>query len=134
MRSKMRRHLAGPFVARDLGANAWQLSRTEPSPVDIFLRGADGGAAGILGAAAAGDVEIEWIAGAVLLTVTSGESRRTIRTQSAIVHEPLTQLYAALPLAAFDDRARRFWRRVFRLVRIPGGRHLLSILVRRGRG
>ena len=29
------------------------------------------------------------------------------------------------------SRARRFWRRVFRLVRIPGGRYLLGVLARR---
>jgi len=39
-----------------------------------------------------------------------------------------TELYAALPLAQFDRRARRFWRRVFLLVRIPGGRSLLGML------
>jgi hypothetical protein len=38
-----------------------------------------------------------------------------------------------LPLVSFDDKARRFWRRVFRLVRIPGGRHLLGVLARRNR-
>jgi hypothetical protein len=54
--------------------------------------------------------------------------------RGAIVHEPLPKLYAELPLAGFDERARRFWRRVFRLVRIPGGRHLLGVLARRPRG
>ena len=38
------------------------------------------------------------------------------------------------PLAGLDEKARRFWRRVFRLVRIPGGRHLLGVLARRSRG
>jgi hypothetical protein len=35
-----------------------------------------------------------------------------------------------LPLASIDADARRFWRRVFRLVRIPGGRYLLKVLTR----
>ena len=49
---------------------------------------------------------------------------------SAIVHEPLGHLYESLPLVKFDAKARRFWRRVFRLVRIPGGRYLLKFLAR----
>jgi hypothetical protein len=65
--------------------------------------------------------------------LTSGEQRSVIRTQTVIVHEPLANLYAALPLATLDANARRFWRRVFTLVRIPGGRHLLGILGRRRR-
>jgi hypothetical protein len=67
----------------------------------------------------------------VLLTMTSAEQQRTVKAQSVIVHEPLARLYEALPLATLDANARRFWRRVFRLVRIPGGRYLLGALVRR---
>jgi hypothetical protein len=44
------------------------------------------------------------------------------------VHEPLQDLYEGLPLASIDADARRFWRRVFRLVRLPGGRYLLRLL------
>jgi hypothetical protein len=62
--------------------------------------------------------------------MTSAEQLRTIRAQSVIVHEPLARLYEALPLVTLDAKARRFWRRVFRLVRIPGGRHLLGALAR----
>jgi hypothetical protein len=68
-----------------------------------------------------------------MVTMTSAERRRSLEAQSAIVHEPQTRLYEALPLVVLDDKARRFWRRVFRLVRIPGGRHLLGILARRTR-
>jgi len=56
-----------------------------------------------------------------------------LKTRNAIIHEPLTRLYEGLPLASFDPAARRFWRRVFRLVRIPGGRHLLRFIARRSR-
>jgi hypothetical protein len=41
-------------------------------------------------------------------------------------------LYESLPLVSIDANARRFWRRVFRLVRIPGGRFLLKLLTRSG--
>jgi hypothetical protein len=42
-------------------------------------------------------------------------------------------LYEALPLAGFDATARRFWRRVFLLVRLPGGRYLLRLIAQRKR-
>jgi hypothetical protein len=133
MELKMRRNLAGTFVARDLGNGAWQLSRREPAPIDIFLRGAESGAAEVLRPPGVIDIGIEWHAGAVVLTMTVADRRRSIHTQGAIVHEPQAQLYEALPLASFDGPARRFWRRVFRLVRIPGGRCLLGVLARRTR-
>jgi hypothetical protein len=79
------------------------------------------------------DIVIEWRAETVVLTMTSAEQPRIIKAQSAIVHEPLARLYEALPLASFDANARRFWDRVFRLVRIPGGRYLLGVLARRNR-
>jgi hypothetical protein len=133
MQSKMRRNLAGTFVPHDLGGGAWRLSRREPSPIDIHLRGAQAGAADALRPAAVSDIGIEWHAEGVMLIMTSADRRRSIHTQAAIVHEPLAHLYEALPLAGFDDQARRFWRRVFRLVRIPGGRCLLGVVARRRR-
>ncbi|HMH88482.1 MAG TPA: hypothetical protein VK523_07555, partial [Steroidobacteraceae bacterium] len=64
----------------------------------------------------------------VLLTFMSGDRVATVEAASAIVHEPLEHLYESLPLVSIDADARRFWRRVFRLVRLPGGRFLLRIL------
>ena len=55
------------------------------------------------------------------------------QAKSAIVHEPLPFLYEALPLASVDAKHRRFWRSIFRIVRIPGGRYLLGVLARRRR-
>jgi len=133
MQSKMRRNLAGTFIARDLGFGAWRLSRSEPAPIDVFLRGAPTGAADMLWPSAVSDICIDWRAEGVLLTVTAADRRGSIHVQSAIVHEPLAHLYEVLPLAAFDRKAQRFWRNVFRLVRIPGGRSLLSLLARRNR-
>ena len=68
------------------------------------------------------------------LTLTSASRRRTLHAQSVIVHEPLMRLYETLPLVSLDEKAKRFWRRVFFLVRVPGGRYLLRILARRSRG
>jgi hypothetical protein len=128
MDPKMRRNLPGTFSVRDLGRGAWRL-HSEPAHVSVIVRGAEGSAL----PAAVRDIDIEWRADDVLLSVTSDGQRRVIRSQTVIVHEPLADLYAALPLADLDDKARRFWRRVFTLVRIPGGRHLLGLLARGSR-
>jgi hypothetical protein len=133
MSSKMRRNLAGIFSAQNIGSGAWRLARGAPAPAEVFLRGVESGAAGAFARADLGDVDIEWRTDTVLLTVTAAGRRGSFNAQSAIVHEPLSGLYDALPLAALDEKARRFWRRVFRLVRIPGGRHLLGALARRSR-
>ena len=134
MTAKMRRNLPGTFQTRSLGAGTWRLSRSEPAPVDVILQGADSDAADALRSPSISDIDIEWRPETVALAMTSAERRRVIKVQSAILHEPLAQLYEALPLVSFDDRARRFWRRVFRLVGIPGGRYLLGLLARRTRG
>jgi hypothetical protein len=133
MYSKMRRNLAGIFSAQNLGSGAWRLARGAPAPAELFLRGVESGAADAFGSPDLGDVDIEWLTGSVLLTMTAAGARRSFNAQSAIVHEPLSNLYDALPLAALDEKARRFWRRVFRLVRLPGGRYLLGVLARRSR-
>ena len=133
MKPKMRRKLPGTFLTRDLGEGAWRLSRGEAAPIDVFLRGTESGAAEALRSTFVRDIDIEWRTETVVLTMTSAEQRRSVEAQSAIVHEPLARLYEALPLVSLDAKARRFWRRVFRLVRIPGGRYLLGALARRTR-
>ena len=132
MKPKKRRKLPGTFLTRDLGEGAWRLSRGEAEPIDIFLRGTESGAQA-LRCAFVRDIDIEWCVDAVVLTMTAAEQRRSVKAQSAIVHEPLARLYEALPLASLDAKARRFWRRVFRLVRLPGGRYLLGVVARRTR-
>jgi hypothetical protein len=133
MNPNMRCHLPGKFVARDLGDGAWRLARGGPDSAEILLRGADSRAAEVLSSRDVGDIDIEWQAAKVELWATSSGRRRAIASQSAIVHEPLAQLYERLPLAHTDDKSRRFWRRVFWLVRIPGGRLLLAAVARRTR-
>jgi hypothetical protein len=133
MKPKKRRKLPGIFLTRDLGEGAWRLSRGDADPIDIFVRGTEAGAAEALRSPFVRDIDIEWRAEAVVLTMTSAEQRTSVNAQSAIVHEPLARLYESLPLVNLDAKARRFWRRVFRVVRIPGGRYLLGVLARRTR-
>jgi hypothetical protein len=133
MKPSMRRNLPGTFLAQDLEQGAWRLSRREPLPIEVFARGADFRAAEAFRPSTVRDVDIAWRDEAVVLTVTSAGRRESIDVRSAIVHEPLGRLYETLPLVSLDEKARRFWRRVFRLVRIPGGRRLLGLLARRAR-
>ncbi len=97
-----------------------------------MIRGADPRTASAF-AAAVSDVGIEWQAQGVSLTIMSAGRIVTSTADAVVVHDAVPDLYAALPLAEFDSRARRFWRRVFLLVRIPGGRLLLGMLARLSR-
>ena len=132
MGPKMRRNFSGAFLAQDRGNGAWQLTRAAPHEMDVFLRDAERGAARAFGTAPLVDLGIEWHAKTALLTFMSSDRVATVEAATAIVHEPLRHLYDGLPLASIDADARRFWRRVFRLVRIPGGRYLLKVLRRSG--
>jgi len=128
----MRRNFSGAAKAREANPDqpnrgAWRVDCGAPHAAQIIVRGADSRAAAAFSATLS-DVGIEWQTRRVLLTMLSAGRVATVEAAAAIVHEPLPKLYAALPLADFDKRARRFWRRVFLLVRIPGGRSLLGVL------
>jgi hypothetical protein len=130
MNPKMRRNFSGDFTPQDLGRGAWRLLSPAPREISIYLQGAEDRAARAFGTAPLRDLGIEWRGETALLSFMSGDTVGTVEASSAIVHEPLAQLYESLPLQSVDADARRFWRRVFRLVRIPGGRFLLTLLAR----
>jgi hypothetical protein len=131
MTAKMRRNFAGQLSAR-WGQGAWRIACTAPHEAQIIIRGADSSAAAAFGATLS-DLGIEWQTRRVLLTMISAGRVAAVEAAAVIVHEPAPELYAALPLAQFDRRARRFWRRVFLLVRIPGARPLLGLLAHASR-
>jgi len=126
---KMRRNFAGPCSVRAAGPDAWRVACGAPHEAQIVIRGADTRSASAFGAAVS-DLGIEWHGQRALLTMMSAGRVASSEAAAVIVHESVPGLYAALPLAEFDSRARRFWRRVFLLVRIPGGRLLLGMLAR----
>ena len=101
--------------------------------IEIYLTDVESAAAQHLRCATLCGLAIEWRDEDVLLHWTADGQARALRAGSAILHEPLARLYAALPLATFDAKARRFWRTIFFLTRIPGGRALLRMLARRAR-
>lgn len=128
----MRRSVAGPFKATSLGSGAWQLTAV-PAGAEILLRGAPADAPEWLRDPRLDALDIEWRADAVRLTSVAGGRARSLTVDSAVIHEPAKGLYEALPLAGFDAGARRFWKRIFRLMRLPGGRFLLGVFARRAR-
>jgi hypothetical protein len=133
MSPKLRRNFSGAFLPQDLGAGTWQLSRPAPHEINVYLRDTERGAQLSFGTGPLIDLGIEWHAEKVLLTFMADEKVASVEAASAIVHESLESLYERLPLVSIDADARRFWRRVFRLVRVPGGRYLLKVLARRRR-
>jgi hypothetical protein len=133
MSAKMRRQFSGEFAATDRGNGAWQLDSAVPHAASVFLQNAEQHADQAFGAAPIHDLNIEWQEGAVQLSFIAGGGRGTVMAAGAIVHEPLGRLYEVLPLQSIDENARRFWRRVFRMVRMPGGRLLLRLLTRSGK-
>jgi hypothetical protein len=75
-----------------------------------------------------------WTAGeGVVVTLADAARSVTLACDTALTHEADAALYRALPLAEFTPERRRFWRRVFWLVRIPGARLLLRLIARRAR-
>jgi hypothetical protein len=129
----MRCNLPGTFLKQNVGQGRWRLSRGEPEPVEVLVLGAAAPPAEFSRALEVRNVDIEWRADSVGLRFVSDGRPVVIQVQGAIVHESLPRLYAALPLARIEEPGRRFWRRIFRLVRIPGGRYLLGFLARRSR-
>jgi hypothetical protein len=130
MNPKMRRNFTGEFSPQDLGKGVWRLTRHAPHKIDVIVQGAAHGAAQSFGTATVIDLGIEWHSDMALLSFMAAERVETVESPCVIVHEPLGHLYESLPLAAFDAKAQKFWRRVFRLVRFPGGRYLLKLFAR----
>jgi hypothetical protein len=134
MSKNVERTITASLTARELAAGVWQLSSGEAGGIDVILRGTDLEARAALEGIRASKAVLAWQRNGALVTLTAPGGTRQIRARTVILHEPRTQLYDGLPLVRLDDAARRFWRRVFWLVRIPGGRRLLGLVARRSAG
>jgi hypothetical protein len=133
MRSNTRVTVQGPFVARELGLGRWRLGNDDPGAAEILIHGTEPGAAVILERGSIPAVALEWHAEGVRVAVTThADGVRTLDAGSVLLHEPQPCLYESLPLAGFDAKAKRFWRRVFAIMRVPGGRFVLRFFTRRG--
>jgi len=129
MSVKMRRNFSGAFSAHTPGDGTWRITRSDPAWMQVIVIGANPKSVQACGRGLHG-LGIEWQGQRALITTICAGQPTRVEARCAIVHEALPSLHAALPLADFDARAQRFWRRVFVLVRIPGGRRLLGILAR----
>ncbi len=135
MKTQLRCSVRGSFEGRELGAGSWQLKSGQAAgDAEIYVFGAEPGAARLLLDTIFTAVDFDWVDGGVLISLTSAGGARNLKARAAVIHEPLSRLYDGLPLASFNDSARRFWRRIFHLVRIPGGRYLLRLAARTARG
>ncbi len=138
------RTLTGAFRATSLGADAWRL--TNEGSLVVYLTGVERDARAVpadagLADATATAVSLVWSglggpAGAaqsrcVVSLMSAGGGVRQFTARTAIIHEPRPRLYDELPLVVMGDAARRFWSRVFFIVRMPGGRRLLRWIARR---
>lgn len=129
-----RQSLTGPFAATQLNSGLWELRTEVVDGARVYLHRAGPEASKLLADMRITALEFEWRADGVLVTASGAGGVRHFKCDSVIVHEPQTRLYDSLPLASFDAAAQRFWKRVFRLIRIPGGRLLLGAITRRRRG
>jgi hypothetical protein len=100
---------------------------------EIYLSGVDRNALAALDGATPSAVTVAWSDAGAIITLNSSGASTQFRSRTATVHEPRPQLYQGLPLVVLDDAARRFWRRVFLIARLPGGRRLLRWIAQRTR-
>ncbi len=138
MSKNVERSIDATLTARELPGGAWQLSGGAQEGIDIILRGTEPEARVVLTGLRASRAVVAWHRngnrGGATVTLTTAGGPRQLRVRTLILHEPRARLYDGLPLVRLDDAARRFWRRVFWLVRIPGGRRLLGLVARRSGG
>lgn len=134
---------------RPLSGGWWRLRRHAATPWELYVRvtdGADGAVGGTIGGAggtiggAGGTVppssvvRVEWCGDAVRWEIgPPGLGTPRHAATGGLLHEPYPDLYASLPLARYDRRARRFWSVILWIARWPGGRAMIERLARRRR-
>jgi hypothetical protein len=134
LKSVTRQSLAGPFSATKLHSGLWQLTSEVSDGTRVYVHGAGPEASKLLAEMRITALEFEWRAESVMVRASGADGVRRFESESVVIHAPAMRLYDSLPLASFDAAAQRFWKRVFCLIRIPGGRLLLGAIARRRRG
>jgi hypothetical protein len=127
----LQRSLSGEFQVEALAPETWSATNRRPPGQILLLRRVQTSAALRVPTLAAA-VTVTWQAGQpVAVTFVIDGQPVAVVAGAAFLHEPAGPIYAGLPLAVFTAGMQRFWRRVFWLVRLPGGRLLLRWLARR---
>ena len=134
MKTRIERTLMGAFRATHLGADSWRLATDMAGSAEIYLSGVDRDAFATLAGAPLNAVILVWTDSGALITLISAGASGQFNARTATIHEPRPLLYERLPLVVLDPAARRFWRRVFLIARVPGGRRLLRWIAQRTRG
>jgi hypothetical protein len=128
----MQTTLTGEFVLAPAGPAGWRIANRLAPGEFVILRGAPADL-GLLPRAAT-QLVIDWAPdGGALVTLLADTETLSFEASSALLHEPRVELYEPLPLPRFTPEMARFWRRVFRIVTLPGGRWLLGWIARRAR-
>jgi hypothetical protein len=130
---RLKRTLSGPVRAEELSDGFWRLTVGAPDAVQVYLRFTPGTDCAGLQDRGIRALDLQWLANGVSVRVAGTGGVRVLEAETAILHEAQSRLYDALPLTGFDAKARRFWQRVFWLIRVPGGRYLLRLIARRRR-
>src|SRR5271166_5195966 len=131
-RTPMQRSLLGEFRLDAVSEHGWRIDNLAPPHESLWLRGVDARATPL--PPRFDRLNVVWRAdGRTEVTLAAGNEALTVGASAALLHEPRERLYDSLPLPCYSIETARFWRRVFRLVRIPGGRLLLTWLARRSR-
>jgi hypothetical protein len=133
MKSRTHLTIVGPFAVQDLGRGAWLLTGPAPAAPEIYLRFDNPPPAQFANASNATTLALVWGHDGADLTLGGASDAKRLEARTAIVHESKQHLYSKLPLADFDPNARRFWTRIFRVMRFPGGRYALRFLARLSR-
>ena len=131
-----RKTWSGPFNLERRCDTLWVFHGLEPARIDVYVidpRPAESAADAASMALTFDRIEIDWLQSSVEVALWQGSTAHRILVRTAFAHEPKPALYAALPLERFTARAQSFWRRVFLLVKLPGGRALLGLIARRAR-
>ena len=124
---------------RSLPGGWWRLRRHRATPWELYVRVTDGADGGTIGGAVgavshSSVVRVEWCGDAVRWEIgPPGLGTPRHAAAGGLLHEPYPDLYASLPLARYDRRARRFWSVILWIARWPGGRAMIERLSRRRR-
>ncbi len=128
----MGRHLnlIAPFDVEDCGRGLWCLRQHAALDAAVFVHGS----LPFKELSKCESLGIEWREeGGAIVSIALPSRTVTVQVKSAFVQEARPKIYGALPLGRLDARTLRFWRRVFALVRLPGGQFLLGWLAARTR-
>lgn len=128
----MQRVASGEFLVQSLGPGTWRINNLAAPNELVIVRGIRPEVPPPSGLATS--LTLDWHAGDAV-SVSLSFAAGTVRAQAAaaLLHEFAERLYETLPLGEYTPAAARFWRRIFMLARVPGGRWMLGFLARRTR-